>query len=133
MSICFNTVAVVFLCELDDNFFAVTIPKDVRERLETTARTLQLSDQEADVLHSSTKVLIISVAIFIPIGLLVWGNGTGTLHLGLALLSSWVAFLPSEIVVILGKSTSAPMLKTIGLVMREIFLSLFMPLHGLQS
>lgn len=108
MRICFNTVAVVFLCELDDNFYAVTVSDEAKGRIAKSSRALlRLSGAEQDALHQSKKVLVGSVTFCMPLAL--WWNGStldGYLAVTGLLIISWFAFVPAEIVAHLATSSA---------------------------
>jgi hypothetical protein len=127
MSICFNTVAVVFLCELDDNCFAVTIPKEVQARVAATCRSTHLDEAEAKIFQFSKNVLVVSVAGFLPICLAVWGNADYFLHFVFSLFLSWLAFAPCEIAQILGTSTTKSKAQVAVLIALELLKVLVMP------
>lgn len=61
LSVCFNTVAVLFLCEVDNVAFAVGLSERVRTRVETAGH-VELDDSEASTL-ARTKLVHASLIV----------------------------------------------------------------------
>jgi hypothetical protein len=62
LSVCFNTVAMLFLCEIDNICFRVGLSERVRSRVESVGR-VELGDAEAAALARS-KLVHVSVIVF---------------------------------------------------------------------
>eukprot|EP01046_Picozoa_sp_COSAG06_P053457 COSAG06_NODE_9251_length_1946_cov_679.917848_2_plen_152_part_00 len=80
LSICFNTVAVLFLCEIDNMMFSIGLPERIRERLEVVAR-VELNEDETAVLAFSKPVHVIIIVISTATS--VWGVGNFSHDLGM--------------------------------------------------
>lgn len=72
LSICFNTVAVLFLCEIDNMMFSIGLSERIRERLEVVAR-VELNEDEAAALAFSKPVHVITLVTSTITS--VWGVG----------------------------------------------------------
>ena len=62
MTVCFNTIAVVFMCEIDNVAFEVGLAERIRARVEDAAR-VELSESELKALARS-KVVHVIVIVF---------------------------------------------------------------------
>ena len=62
LSVCFNTVAMLFLCEIDNICFRVGLSERVRSRVESVGK-VELGDAEAAALARS-KLVHVSVIVF---------------------------------------------------------------------
>jgi len=78
LSVCFNTVAVLFLCEIDTVIYA-GLPRRFKARMESVGRVV-LSDEEADGVVKSQAV---HVCAFVCMLLLTVTTRCGSIPLGL--------------------------------------------------
>eukprot|EP01047_Picozoa_sp_COSAG01_P015682 COSAG01_NODE_789_length_13572_cov_322.875158_1_plen_158_part_10 len=83
LSVCFNTVAVLFLCEIDNLLYAIVLPERERARVEVEGR-VELGESEAVVLMRSKAVHVVLVVVVVPCAVLVapgvvwWAGGGGS-------------------------------------------------------
>lgn len=87
LSVCFNTVAVLFLCELDNLAYAVVLPERLHTRVENEGR-VELGELEAAALMVSKGV---HVATLVAMALCAVAMGDPVLALWFALPAFWVA------------------------------------------
>ena len=119
----------VFLCELDDNLFAVTMPKEVQARVMAKSRSAQLEEAETKVFQRSKNVLVGSVTVFLPICLAAYGNGATFFQaIVQTMWLAWFAFVPCEITQIVGSSTTKSAPQVAVLIALELLKALVMPL-----
>jgi hypothetical protein len=93
LSVCFNTVAVLFLCEIDNLLYAIMLPERERARVEVEGR-VELGEAEAAALMRSKAVHMVLVVVAVPCAVALGGSGDGDsfwLALLLPLLAFWVA------------------------------------------
>ena len=64
MSVCLNSVAILFILELDNVLFAVGLPERVRARVETEGR-VELTDEEAAKFAISKPVHVLLVMMYL--------------------------------------------------------------------
>eukprot|EP01043_Picozoa_sp_COSAG02_P060413 COSAG02_NODE_7889_length_2803_cov_28.147189_4_plen_136_part_00 len=74
MSVCFNTVAVLFLCEIDNLAYAIGLGEKLRARVDTEGR-VELGEAEADALILSKTVHVCVLVAVVPC--IVWAGGRG--------------------------------------------------------
>jgi hypothetical protein len=70
LSVCFNTVAVLFLCEIDNITYAVLLSERVRSRAEASGMRVEIGDAEAVALARTKVVHVALITVVIPVG--VW-------------------------------------------------------------
>ncbi len=97
MSICFNSVALVFLCEVDEVFYQLALPERVRLVTTRIRARVVLSSDEEDQLFKSRVILQVSVAMGIRIGMSVLAHGAATTDLFLYMICQWAIYLPAEV------------------------------------
>lgn len=102
LSICFNTIAMLFLCEIDNLAYAVFLPERLHARVEDEGR-VELEEVEAVALMRSKATHVAMLVLVVPCAVAVGGgtaagsggNGGGrnSLDLGLFLpvFAFWVA------------------------------------------
>ena len=90
LSICFNTVAVLFLCEVDNAAYAFLLAERTRMRVEQRAR-IKLSDEEAAELSTTKSVHMCSIIFGIILAVALAGY-TSLDPFGWAIFVSYVAF-----------------------------------------
>lgn len=61
LTVCFNTIAIIFMCEIDDVAYEIGLAERVRVRVEHAGR-VELSDNELKALSRSKIIHIIAVA-----------------------------------------------------------------------
>ena len=71
---CLNTVAVLFLCELDNVAFAVGLPEHIRSRVEKVGR-VELAPADIEVIAWSKAVHMVLVVVFIFVWILTASAG----------------------------------------------------------
>eukprot|EP01046_Picozoa_sp_COSAG06_P055023 COSAG06_NODE_9980_length_1775_cov_38.735680_1_plen_139_part_00 len=114
MSICFNTVAILFVAEVDNALFVVLLPERVRARIEDRGR-VELGDGDAEALARTKLVhtVLILLAVLIPVWLGASDISAGT---ETALLFPFLAFWAGGVAETLGAGRSgAEVCKAIGL------------------
>ena len=74
LSVCLNTVAILFLCDIDDITFALALGERVRARVEDAGR-VELGDAEASAL-ARTKVVHVALLVLAVLGV-VWLGDLG--------------------------------------------------------
>jgi hypothetical protein len=74
LSVCFNTVAVLFLCEIDNLVYAIGMGEKLRARVETDGR-VELGEGEANALMLSKLQHVCVLVLAVPCGVWVGGNG----------------------------------------------------------
>ena len=57
LSVCFNTVAILFLAEVDNVIFQVALPEEVRARVEEGVRDGEDVSDDAGVVRRSRRLL----------------------------------------------------------------------------
>ena len=127
LSVCFNTVAVLFLCEIDNLLYAILLPERERARVEVEGR-LELSESEAVALMRSKAVHVVLLVIAVPCAVLVGVDATL-----LPLLAFWVAGVTEAVLggasvgeacKEVGKTTGRWLLESVGCVVLYV-LSMF--------
>ena len=106
LSICFNVVAILFLCEIDNVLFAVLMPERFRTRVEQYGR-VELGDVEAATLARTKLVhtMLIVMAALISVSLGASGGYTGLIA---CFCLSFLAFWAGSAVEALGQGLSGP-------------------------
>ena len=74
LSVCFNTVAVLFLCEIDNMVYAILLPERERARVEQEGR-VELGEVEAAALMRSKAVHLLLLVVVVPCTVV--GSGSG--------------------------------------------------------
>ena len=74
LSVCFNTVAVLFLCEIDNLLYAILLPERERARVEVEGR-VELGEAEAAALMRSKAVHVAVLVVAVPCAVVGGGNG----------------------------------------------------------
>jgi hypothetical protein len=93
LSVCFNTVAVLFLCEIDNLLYAILLPERERARVEVEGR-VELAEAEAAALMRSKAVHVAVLVVAVPCAVVGGGSGDLASYLlafSLPLLAFWVA------------------------------------------
>jgi hypothetical protein len=93
LSVCFNTVAVLFLCEIDNLLYAILLPERERARVEVEGR-VELGEAEAAALMRSKAVHVAVLVVAVPCAVVGGGGGNafvGFLTFLLPLLAFWLA------------------------------------------
>ena len=85
LSVCLNTVAILFMCDIDNIFFDLVLGERVRARVEDAGH-VELEDAEATAL-ARTKVVHVALLVLAVLGG-VWSGDDG-----MALLPTFLAFL----------------------------------------
>jgi hypothetical protein len=85
LSVCFNTVAVLFLCEIDNLLYAILLPERERARVEVEGR-VELGEAEAAALMRSKAVHVAVLVVAVPCAV---AGGVGWIFL--PLLAFWLA------------------------------------------
>ena len=113
LSVCFNTVAVLFLCEIDNLLYAILMPERERARVEVEAM-VELGDSEAAALmHSKTAHAAVLVLV-VPCAVMAGGGGDGaSIQIGFSVpvLTFWLAGATE---VVLGATGAGEACKEIG-------------------
>ena len=65
---CFNSVALLFLCEIDNLAYATLLPEHVRTRVESEGR-VDIDEREAVTLMRSKVVHAVALVVAVPVGL----------------------------------------------------------------
>ena len=113
LSVCFNTVAVLFLCEIDNLLYAILLPERERARVEVEGR-VELGEAEAAALMRSKAVHVVVVAAAVPCAVAVGGGGDQVspyLAFLLPLLAFWVAGVTEAV---LGSAGAGEACKEVG-------------------
>jgi hypothetical protein len=66
--VCFNSVALLFLCEIDNLAYATLLPEHVRTRVESEGR-VDIDEREAVTLMRSKVVHAVALVVAVPVGL----------------------------------------------------------------
>jgi hypothetical protein len=74
LSVCFNTVAVLFLCEIDNLLYAILLPERERARVEVEGR-VELGEAEAAALMRSKAVHVVVFVAAVPCAVALGGSG----------------------------------------------------------
>ena len=64
LNVCLNTVAILFLCEIDDITFALGLSERVRARVEDAGR-VELADVEAGALARTKATHVLLIVLFV--------------------------------------------------------------------
>jgi hypothetical protein len=86
LSVCFNTIAVLFLCEIDNLAFAVFLPERLHAWVEDEGR-VELGEAEAKALMLSKMVHVPVLVVVVPCAVAAGGSGAPDIEL-------WSLFLP---------------------------------------
>ena len=73
LSVCFNTVAVLFLCEIDNLLYAILLPERERARVEVEGR-VELGEAEAAALMRSKAVHVAVLVVAVPCAVVLGGS-----------------------------------------------------------
>ena len=103
LSVCFNTVAVLFLCEIDNLLYAILLPERERARVEVEGR-VELSESEAVALMRSKAAHVLLLVIVVPCAVL-----SGILE------TTWLAFWVAGVTeAVLGSASAGEACKEVG-------------------
>ena len=123
LSVCFNTVAVLFLCEIDNLLYAILLPERERARVEVEGR-VELGEAEAAALMRSKAVHVVVVAAAVPCAVALGGGG-GDDSFDLVLLIPLLAFwLAGATEAVLGSAGAGEACKEVGKVTGRCLLGL---------
>ena len=113
LSVCFNTVAVLFLCEIDNLLYAILLPERERARVEVEGR-VELGKAEAAALMRSKAVHVALVVVAVPCAVALGGSGdVGSLVLAL-LLPLPALWLAGATEAVLGSAGAGEACKEVG-------------------
>ena len=93
LSVCLNTVAVLFLCEIDNLAYAVFLPEKLHARVEDEGR-VELGEVEAAALMRSKTAHVVALVLVVPCAVMAGGIGKNAgFEAGMYLprLAFWVA------------------------------------------
>jgi hypothetical protein len=130
LSVCFNTIAMLFLCEIDNMAYAIGLGDKLRARVEVEGR-VELGEVEVDALMLSKTVHVCVLIMAIPSA--VWLGGSGdfqSINLGdLAYLAFWFAGVVEAVTLADGAVEAC---KEVGMVTGRFLLGLvlFLSLYG---
>ena len=126
LSICFNSVALLFLCELDNLAYAVLLPERLRAWVEHQGR-VDLEQVEVEALIRSKAVHVTVLSVALPCSVVIGGNG-GLVGLGwvLTFFPSFVAWWVASVVevVLVPDSNVGERCKEVGKVTSRLLLGL---------
>ena len=123
LSVCFNTVAVLFLCEIDNLLYAILLPERERARVEVEGR-VELGEAEAAALMRSKAVHMVVVVAAVPCAVALGGGGDGDSFV-LAILLPFLAFwLAGVTEAVLGSAGAGEACKEVGKVTGRCLLGL---------
>jgi hypothetical protein len=113
LNVCFNTVAVMFLCDIDNLAYAVFLPEDLRVMVETNGR-VELGKEEAKSLMRSKVVHVIVLVLVVPCAVAIGGSGNAVgwfIGMVLPLIAWWIAGVVAAVV---GAADASEALKEAG-------------------
>ena len=113
LSVCFNTVAVLFLCEIDNLLYAILLPERERARVEVEGR-VELGEAEAAALMRSKAVHVAVLVAAVPCAVVRGGGGdlaSFDLALFLPILAFWLAGVTEAV---LGSAGAGEACKEVG-------------------
>eukprot|EP01052_Picozoa_sp_SAG31_P031188 SAG31_NODE_3279_length_4470_cov_48.789293_4_plen_147_part_00 len=115
LNVCFNTVAVLFLCEIDNLAYAVFLPERLHARVETDGR-VELGEAEALSLARSKAVHMMVLVAMVPCGVALAGVGDSSgssmgVGLFLPLVALWLAGVAKAV---LGAASASEACKEVG-------------------
>ena len=105
LSVCFNTVAVLFLCEIDNLLYAILLPERERARVEVEGR-VELGEAEAAALMRSKAVHVVVLVVVVPCAV-AYGGSVGSV----GSLAFWVAGVTEAV---LGSAGAGEACKEVG-------------------
>lgn len=70
LSICFNTIAVLFLCEIDNITYIILLSERVRSRAEANGMRVHLNDSEARSLSRTKALHVVLITALVPTAVL---------------------------------------------------------------
>ena len=109
LSVCFNTVAVLFLCEIDNLLYAILLPERERARVEVEGR-VELGESEAVALMRSKAVHVVLLVVVVPCAVLVGFYALRT-WIGFPAFAFWVAGVTEAV---LGSASVGEACKEVG-------------------
>ena len=77
LSVCFNTIALLFMCEIDNLAYSQGLSERVRSRVEEAGR-VELDDEDVSAL-TRTKVVHVVMIVVVVFTAVAWPNGTSPL------------------------------------------------------
>ena len=109
LSVCFNTVAVLFLCEIDNLLYAILLPERERARVEVEGR-VELGESEVSALMRSKAVHVVLLVVVVPCAVLVGFYALRT-WIGFPAFAFWVAGVTEAV---LGSASVGEARKEVG-------------------
>ena len=110
LSVCFNTVAVLFLCEIDNLLYAILLPERERARVEVEGR-VELGEAEAATLMRTKAVHVALVLVVVPCAVGAHAKVDTMLSLSLPFVAFWVAGVTEAV---LGRASAREVCNEVG-------------------
>ena len=120
LSICFNTVAMLFLCEIDNLLYAILLPERERARVEVEGR-VELGEAEAAALMRTKVVHMVVLVVAVPCTVVGGGSGNDFVVFFLPPLAFWLAGVTEAV---LGSAGAGEACKEVGKVTGRCLLGL---------
>ena len=122
LSVCFNTVAVLFLCEIDNLAYAIGLGEKLRARVEVDGR-VELGEVEADALALSKIVHVCVLGVVVPCGVFASVRGGALANAVVLFFLPFFAFwLAGVVEVVAGVAGVAEACKEVGRVTGQCLL-----------
>ena len=110
LRVCFNTVALVFLLDVDDVAYDAAVPTRIKASLERRAKTV-LNDvaktQDPGAVDRSMLLIVAFVVALVRLGILMMAKATGSAHVVMMAVLCWLAFVPGDVNMLLSGSKSS--------------------------
>ena len=127
MRACHVQVAVLFVCDIDDNLWAYGVSDEVKLRV-ATGRELWLTRTQQDALLQSGNVSVLVTTLVLPVALSIMGTATSFVGVVTVAALSWATFLPGEVLFMLASDEKKDA-KLVGLqIALEVLKCLVIPL-----
>ena len=101
---CFNTVALVFLLDIDDVAYDAAVPPRIKASLERRAKTTSKNVCDPGAIHRSMLLIVFFVAVLVRLAILAMGTGASMAVVLVEVVLCWLAFVPGEVNLLLSGS-----------------------------
>ena len=124
MSICFNSVAVIFLCEIDEAVYNFVLSHQMRAETTRAGEKIRvtLNEDEEQAIFQSRFVLQVSIVVVSRMGLWIMANGTNISAMVGTWFLAFLTFVPADVTWILRRRNEAGA-KAAGVVILQVLVA----------